>query len=142
MQTDNEQIVVRFIDQIWNQRNFDALDDYLHPAFTDHSLPPALRPDRSGMQAWIRATSASFDHRTLIEDQVTEGDKTVIRIRMELKHTGIWRNIPPTGKEIRTVGYRFYRLAEGKIVEHWALIDGQNIENQLKEVGQGCHIAT
>jgi predicted SnoaL-like aldol condensation-catalyzing enzyme len=141
MHTDNQKIVVQFIDQIWNKSNFDALDVYLHPAYTDHSLPPALSPDRLGMQTWILATSASFDHRTVIEDQVTEGDKTMIKIRMELKHTGIWRNIPPTGKEIRTTGYRFYRLAEGKILEHWALIDGQSIETQLKEVRQGCHIA-
>jgi predicted ester cyclase len=30
-------------------------------------------------------------------------------------------------------GYRTFKIAEGKIVEQWAMIDGNNIEKQLKE---------
>lgn len=89
---------------------------------------------------WITGTGMSFDHRTVIEDQVTEGDKSMIKFRMFLKHIGKWRGIAPTSLELSTVGYRYFKLDEGKISEHWALLDGNSIENQLKESALGCKI--
>lgn len=42
----------------------------------------------------------------------------------------------------RNIGcrYRYYRLQDNKIIEHWALIDGNAIENQLKDAAKGCNI--
>lgn len=137
---DNAIIVSEFIEQIWNTRSFEKLEKYLHPDFKDHSLPPALSPDIHGLKKWILNTGISFDHKTIIEDQITEGDKSVVKIRMEMKHIGLWRNLKPTGIEIKPVGYRYYKLHEGKIIEHWALIDGQSIENQIINASGGCKI--
>jgi len=132
--------VVEFINQIWNKRNFDVLGDFLHPDFKDHSLPPILSPDAEGMKKWILGTSMSFEHQTIIEDQVTEGDKSILKISMQLMHIGTWRGIEPTGKQLKIDGYRFYKLKDSKIVEHWALIDGQAIESQLRSGLHGCKI--
>lgn len=57
---------------------------------------------------------------------------------MILKHIGSWRDIKPTGINLHTTGYRCFKLKDGKIIEHWALIDGQSIENQLKETSHSC----
>ncbi len=138
---ENSKLVVEFIEQIWNNRNFEKLTKFLHPDFVDNSLPPTFGKDIEGMKKWIIGTGVSFQHKTTIEEQVTEGDKSIIKIRMDLKHIGLWRNIEPTGMEIKTTGYRFYKIIEGKIFEHWALIDGQAIENQLKGASHGSKIA-
>ncbi len=130
-----------FIEEIWNRQHFEKLGQFLHPDFKDHSLPPSFPANEQGSQAWINATGLSFEHRTFIEEQVTEGDKTMLKIRMELKHTGDWRSIPPTGISVQAAGYRFFRLKDGKIAEHWALIDGQAIENALRDTSHGCRLA-
>jgi predicted ester cyclase len=137
---DNSTLVTDFIEQIWNKRNFDKLDEFLHPEFQDHSLPPSLTADKEGMKNWILDTGISFNHNTLVESQVTEGDQCILKIRMHLKHIGTWRDIEPTGLDLQTVGYRHYKLKGGKIIDHWALIDGQAIENQLKGASHGCKI--
>lgn len=129
-------IVSAFIDHVWNN----GLPPDLHPAFIDHGLPPTFSANAAGLAAWIAQTSASFEHHTTIEDQVTEGDKSVVRITMRLKHIGTWRDIPPSGKEVYTRGYRLFRVADGKIIEHWALIDGNTLENQLRETVRGCAV--
>ena len=136
----NKNLVVNYIEAIWNKRRFDELGDYIHPDYVDHSLPAALPANMKGLKSWITATGQSFEHRSLIEAQVTEGDKSMIRICMFLKHIGSWRGIEPTGIELTTVGYRYFRLVGGKIIEHWALLDGNAIENQLKESASGCKI--
>ncbi len=137
----NEQLVQEFIEQIWNHRAFGSLNQYLHHDFKDHSLPPSFGNDKDGLKKWVIETGNSFEHKTVIEDQVTEENKSVLKIRMELKHTGRWRDIKPTGKLIQTKGFRLFKIVNGKIIEHWALIDGQSIENQIKNELHVCRIA-
>jgi len=137
---DNILVITAFIDRIWNHGAFDELDGFLHPEYKDYSLISSLSPDRNGLESWIKATGLSFEHLTLIEDYVSEDDKIMLRIKMKLKHVGNWRDIPATGTELETIGYRHFRLKDGLILEHWALLDGQHIENELKNSQHGCGI--
>jgi predicted SnoaL-like aldol condensation-catalyzing enzyme len=140
LQMENSTLVQDFITQIWNNKAFEKLDNFLHQDFKDLSLPPLLPSDKEGTKRWIINTGNSFEHNTIIEDQVTEADKSIVKIRMNLKHIGTWRNIEPTGIDLHTIGYRFFKIKDGKIIEHWALIDGQAIENQLISASHGCRI--
>jgi predicted SnoaL-like aldol condensation-catalyzing enzyme len=140
MNSENKSTVTNFIEEIWNKNQFEKIDNYLSSSFIDHSLPPALPANKDGMKLWILGTGKSFEHKTLIDDIVCEDNKVMLKMRMQLKHIGIWRGIEPTDFEISAVGYRYFKLANGKIVEHWALVDGNSIENQLKEASKGCKI--
>lgn len=133
-----QELVAGYIRDIWNERRFDRLSLYLHPAFVDHSLPTTLPPDVHGLEQWITLTGQSFEQHTIIDEQVTEPGKSILKIRMQLRHIGQWRGMEATGREVTAVGYRCFRLEEGRIIEHWALIDGNAIENQLRETAQGC----
>lgn len=94
-QTDHTRTLVsNFIETIWNLRRFDRLDEFIHPDFTDHSLPPALPSGVEGLQQWIENTGRSFNHTTIIDDQVTEAGKSILKIHMQLKHIGQWRDFP------------------------------------------------
>jgi len=126
-------LVAEFIDVIWNQQHLEQLGSYLHPAYVDHSLPAGLTPDQAGLRAWIEATGRSFQHHTRIDDQLTEGDKSVVKITMLLTHFGEWRGIAATGRQVQTAGYRQYRVADGQIIEHWAAIDGTVLESALRQ---------
>ena len=137
----NSILVQHYIDQIWNNKAFEKLGRFLHPDFIDYSLSPLFSSDQEGTKKWIISTGVSFEHNTIIEDQVTEDEKSMVKIRMNLKHIGKWRGIEPTGINLHTTGYRFFKLKDGKIIEHWALIDGKAIENQLRIAAPGCKIA-
>lgn len=130
----------RFIAEIWNDGLFEKLPELLHPDFVDHSLPPAFSPDADGLRKWIANTSASFAHHTVIEAQVTEGAHSILQIRMELEHTGPWRGMEATGTRLVTRGFRYFTFKDGKIITHQAVIDGQTIENSLRQTTHGCSI--
>jgi predicted SnoaL-like aldol condensation-catalyzing enzyme len=136
----NKTIVTNFIEEIWNQNQFEKIDNYVSSNFKDHSLLPGLPANKDGTKLWIAGTGKSFEHKTLIDDVICEGDKVVLRIKIRMKHIGVWRDIEPTHTEIETVGYRLFKLDNKKIVEHWALIDGTSIENKLRETVRGCKI--
>ncbi len=86
MQNANQELIARFIEEIWNKRHFEKLDEFIHRNFKDHSLPPTLTADKEEMKKWIIGTGTSFEHKTIIEDQVTEGEKSMIKIAMEMTY--------------------------------------------------------
>ncbi len=140
MNTSNSSIVNNFIEDIWNKNLFEKIDTYISNDYIDHSLPPNLAPNKTGMQQWITGTGKSFEHTTIIETIVSENNDVIIKIKLNLKHIGMWRNIEPTYQNISVVGYRCFKLKNRKIIAHWALIDGNAIENQLKTTKNGCKI--
>jgi len=135
----NAILAQNFVDQIWNNRAFEKLNNFLHPDFSDYSLPPMLSPNLAGTREWIINTGLSFEHHTIVEQQVTEADNSIIKIRMDLKHIGSWRGIKATGIELYVNGYRQFKFKQGKIIAHWSLIDGQAIENQLRNSSHACN---
>jgi predicted SnoaL-like aldol condensation-catalyzing enzyme len=140
MNATNKSTITNFIEEIWNSNQFEKIDNYISADFIDHSLPPNLPANKDGMKLWIIATGKSFEHKTIIDEIVCEDNKVMLKIRMQMKHIGIWRDIEPTHFEITTIGYRYYKLYNGKINEHWALIDGNSIENQLRDASKSCKI--
>jgi predicted SnoaL-like aldol condensation-catalyzing enzyme len=133
-----KQLVTNYITDIWNTGAVESINEYLHPDFKDHTLPPFLPADATGLLQWIALTSSSFKHHTVIEDQVTEGNKSIIKIRMEVVHTGVWRGIAPTGTNAVTTGYRFFRVEAGKIIEQWGHLDGAALEAALTGSAAAC----
>jgi predicted ester cyclase len=58
-----------------------------------------------------------------VEDLVAEDDKVAVRGTVHGVHNGPLNDIPPTGKQIAIALFIIYRIANGKIVEHWMLTD-------------------
>ena len=71
------------------------------------------------------------DEQTVFDDQIAEGDKVVSRMTSTATHTGEFQGIPPTGKRITVTGIWIERIAEGKIVERWGVVDMLAVMQQL-----------
>lgn len=67
-----------------------------------------------------------------LEDMIAEGDKVAVRATMTGRHLGVLSSIPPTGKEVRMPIMVMYRIAEGKIAEHWIITDQMGLMQQLE----------
>jgi SnoaL-like polyketide cyclase len=63
------------------------------------------------------------DLRVMIEDMVAEGDKVAVRRSYQGTQQGQLFGVPPTGRPFQISGYSIFRLVEGKITEHWELLD-------------------
>ncbi|WP_142684129.1 ester cyclase [Chitinophaga polysaccharea] len=128
---EQKDFITHYINTIWNLGDTSRLEQFLHPDYVDHSLPPGLPPDSTGLKQWIALAHASFQPQTIINEQVAEPGTCMIRITMHMKHAGTWREIPPTGLTVSIPGYRCFRLQDNRIIEHRALIDGNTLEKKL-----------
>jgi predicted ester cyclase len=83
----------------------------------------------------IALAEAAFPrYEVIAEDMVAEGDKVVVRASLRATHEGNCMGIPPTGKHVTVPFIAIYRIANGKIAEHWIQMDAMSLLRQLGAV--------
>ncbi len=87
----------------------DVLDRYV----TDEELKQHIAPLDAAFPGYQLTT----------ENMFADGDKVVVRATLHGTHNGPLMGIPPTGKQVTMPFIGIYRLAGGKIVQHWIQAD-------------------
>jgi predicted ester cyclase len=128
----NKQIVRRFVDAYQTGGDEQAFAELMDPAFVDHSRPPGIAagPDRVREQFDLfRGAFSGF--RAEIDEQVAEGDLVVTRKRFHGTHEGDFLGIPPTGRDVEIAVIDIVRVRDGRIAEHWNVVDRLGLLEQL-----------
>ncbi len=85
----------------------------------------------------IAGSEVAFPHYELVaEDMVAEGDRVTVRGLLRAVNSGSFMGMPPTGKQVEVPVWLIYRIADGKIVEHWMLLDSMSLMQQLGALPQ------
>jgi steroid delta-isomerase-like uncharacterized protein len=126
---DNKALVQRFFEEVLNQKNLAALDQFISPGAVNHTVPQGMPQETSRFLGLY--LSAIPDIRITVEDLMADGDKVIARVTYHGTHRGAFRGIPPTGKPITSSGINIFRIANGKMVEHWGLSDRLDALQQM-----------
>lgn len=118
----NKQFYRSYIEEMWNKRNPSAADRYLAANFIEHNqhLPPGL----DGRKHFVASVLAGFsDYHAEIQEVLADGDKVVARVLWTGTQDGPFLGRPATGKKLRFSTADFFRIENGKFVEHWDVVD-------------------
>jgi predicted ester cyclase len=75
---------------------------------------------------------AAFPRYELIaDDLIAEGDQVCVRTTFRGTHEGDLMGLAPTHKSATISIMLIYRIADGKIVEHWMVADQMSLMQQL-----------
>lgn len=136
MPQDNAAIGRRWFDQVWNQKNVDAADELASADCKAHGHAP-----NDGVigipefKEFARAVLAAFpDIRIDVEETISEGDRSAIRWRGEMTHTGEFAGVAATGHKLTVRGISIMRFKDGKIVEGWDNWDQLGLLTQIGAV--------
>ena len=123
----------RWFDELWNKKNYDIVYEYVHPDFTAHGAGgQQIKMGPEGPKDMVKAWHAAMpDGRMTIDDVITEGDLSTIRMTWEATHTGTFGNIPPSGKRIKVTSIGIDRVVDGKITEGWGELDMLGMMQQM-----------
>jgi predicted ester cyclase len=128
----NKAIFRAIPEKVVNTGNLDAADQYFAQDFVDHTTPAGLPNGLAGFKAYItRLRSAFPDLHLTVEDVVAEGETVVVRATARGTMTGDFLEMKATGKTATWTEIHIGRLADGKVVEHWATIDQLGMLQQL-----------
>ncbi len=117
------ELVRRLVKTVYQQRQFDAVEEYFAPDYVDHSPasgPPfgsASSPGQSGLIAWLETLSQTFQDLTVtIDHLLVQGELALALLT--------WRGQSRTSGEPLELGTAdLFRIEAGRVVEHWDVID-------------------
>jgi steroid delta-isomerase-like uncharacterized protein len=125
-------IVRRVVDEAQSGHNLGVVDELFADDFVDHSVPPGLPANREGVKMQFAMFFSAFpDLHVVIHDQVAEGDRVVTRKTFHGTHRGDLMGIPPTGRAVAFDVIDILRVQDGKITDHWNVVDQLGLMRQL-----------
>jgi steroid delta-isomerase-like uncharacterized protein len=119
----NKAIIRRYKVDILNSRDVDALDDVVAVDYLDHAAFPGQAPGRDGLKQRVTTLFTALDPQWTIHDLIAEGDMVVVRWSHTGTHRGEFLGIPAKGKAFTLGGIDMYRIAGGRMAEHWNVVD-------------------
>jgi steroid delta-isomerase-like uncharacterized protein len=127
--------LIRRLHELWTAGDLDAVEEVYAPDFVGHFAPSSHLPERlgqAGAREGIRRIKAAFpDWSEDVEEMIAEGNRVVTRYTSRGTHRGEFKGIAPTGRSIAVREISIYRVAKGKVVEQWCLLDELDRLQQL-----------
>jgi steroid delta-isomerase-like uncharacterized protein len=129
---ENEAIVKRYWDEVWNAQNDAALADVFAADETHHWGVGDTTVGPEEFLTRIAAFRAAFpDFQIHVEKTVKDGEHVVSYYRATGTHQGEWLGLQATGNEIEYNGVNIFRIACGKIAESWGVANHLGLVQQL-----------
>jgi predicted ester cyclase len=72
------------------------------------------------------------DVQARVEDRIIQGDKIVARMTFAATHTQPLQGIAPTGRRFTLRTIDIWRVENGKLAEHWDVVDYAGLQKQLR----------
>jgi predicted ester cyclase len=129
----NKAISRRVPVEVFEQGRVAVVDEIFAPDFTEHGTPPPGIPaGREGIKAIASALRKGFpDIKYKIDHQIAEGDIVASHVTVSGTHKGEIFGMAATGKQATWSEAHFVKLVNGKIVEHWGVMDQLGMLRQL-----------
>ena len=128
--TDPKQVLAALAASVFTNKDFSKLDQVMREDYIQHN--PLVAQGREGFReffaAWFKAAP---DFRYELKKLVAEGDLVWAYGTYTGTHTGDWLGIPATGKAYAFDAADIFRVQDGRLAEHWDVLDTYSLFKQL-----------
>jgi len=130
MNVETNKHTVRRLYDLLNAGNVEEIQDMVTDGYDEHDPLPGQGAGRDGVLDRYSMLIDALAPQFTIEDVIAEGDRVVVRWTNSGTHVGEFAGIPPTGRAFSIAGIDIHRVVEGRLAEHWHVVD------QLAMLGQ------
>ena len=132
MTTETLKMIERIPLEVLNNNKFELIDEIYSPNYVEHTPQPGVAPTREGFKQTAIALKKAFpDLRYTIEDTIEGGDKIVHRLTATGTMKADFAGMPATGKQATWTEMHVGRVVNGRLTEHWGVIDQLSMLVQL-----------
>ncbi|CAA2137586.1 ester cyclase [Hyphomicrobium sp. ghe19] len=128
--SDPKALLAQFGAKIFGEKDFTVLGGLMREDYIQHN--PLVGQGSKGFkdffEAWFKA---SPDFKFELKQIVSEGDKVWVYGTYSGTHKGDWLGIPATGKAYKFDAVDIFRVQDGKLAEHWDVLDVYSLFKQL-----------
>jgi steroid delta-isomerase-like uncharacterized protein len=131
MSEENKDLIRRY-QEAYNTGDLDRLDEILAPDWVTNAWPEGIPQSVENAKAGHRLVMEVFpDYHCTTEDLIAEGDRVVQRWTARGTHKGEFIGLPPTGRLVQFSGISIFRVADGRVLRHWAYGDELGFLEQI-----------
>jgi glyoxylase-like metal-dependent hydrolase (beta-lactamase superfamily II)/DNA-binding beta-propeller fold protein YncE len=118
----NKAVVARAMDEVYNQHNFDNIEELFAPNFVDHTpFEEFVSEDYDTLRTYLEMPFSDMPDLTVeVHDILADGDVTAVRFTMSSEEAGV---------EVEAA--YILRLEDGLIAEGWDYTDVASLLSQL-----------
>lgn len=130
---DNKDIMARFIDECWNQRNKSICNELLTSEY-EHFMPGSEQPTvgPAKYQELVDGFLQGFpDTQFEVNDVFGEGERVCLVWTARGTHTGVFNGIQPTNRSVLINGVGVGRIVNGRIERIVSMFDNDSFTKQL-----------
>ena len=119
----NKALIRSYIEEMWNKHQPSAADRIVATNFIEHN-PRLPHQGLAGVKQFVTTVLAAFsDYHGELQEILAEGDKVVTRVQWTGTQDGPYDGRPATGNKLMFSTADFFRIENGKIAEHWDVVD-------------------
>lgn len=121
----NKAMIRRFVEEVKNKRQLDRLGDIFASDYHEHNTTVSgFGPGVEGYKNFLNHLFTAFpEDNVTIDEIVAEDDRVAYRATETGTHKAEFLGIPATGKSATWTETQFFRIRDGKVVEHWVDVD-------------------
>ncbi len=128
----NRDLVRRFVANVWNGEELDAIEELATPDLVVHGLGAGVDRNREEFVEFHRGLlDAVPDLEHVVEDVVVEGDRVVAYATVRGTPERQYGALAPTGESFDSIAFQKYRIEDGRIAEVWVLPNAMGMLRQL-----------
>jgi steroid delta-isomerase-like uncharacterized protein len=127
----NKAVVRRYYDEVLNNGNLGALQEIATADYDEHDPLPGQSNGRDGLRQRVEMLRGALQPHFTLEDLIAEDDKVVVRWTNRGALVGSFFGMPPNGKPFAIAGIDIHLLRDGKMAEHWHVVDQLTMLQQL-----------
>ncbi len=127
----NKAIVRRYYDEVLNGGNINALGEIASVEYDEHDPLPGQVNGIEGLRQRVEMLRSALRPDFTLEDIIAEGDRVAVRWVNHGALVGPFLGLPPNGRSFIIAGIDIHRVQNGKMVEHWHVVDQLAMLQQL-----------
>lgn len=123
----------RWFEELWNKKHYAITQELVHPDFTAHGAGGQdIKQGPNGVAEMVQTWHHAFpDGRMTMDDIITEGEYSVIRMTFRGTHLGDFYGMPASGKKVQVTSIGIDRVVGGKITEGWGELNMLGLMQQI-----------
>ena len=131
----NKAICKVFFDELFNQKNIDAIEKFVASNVNIQNPFPGQRTGADGYRDISQIYGLAFpDLKISFNHILGDADQVTCHFTLEGTHKDLFMNVPATGIKVKYDVVYILKLTNEKITEHWSLIDSLGVLQQIGAV--------
>jgi steroid delta-isomerase-like uncharacterized protein len=116
-------LVARFYDGVLNERRLEVIEEIAVENYVENDPLPGQGEGREGLRDRVLMLTSALEPVFTVEDVIAEGDRVAVRWRQHGRQVKPFLGLPASNKSFEISGIDIYRVAGGRLAEHWHVVD-------------------